>query len=150
MRALFRIFLILAFILVSIGSESLFGANYPQQASAQETGKKKKNHKWLIPVGIGAGFAIGTLAGLQAFDESINSDQKVWTTAILSAAAGGFAGWAIAHHLDKPSKSDLRLNRMATPSISWQIAGDSQCLQRQSLTITQQADCLLPSNIRTW
>jgi len=148
MKAFFRIFLILTCILFSIGSESLFAESY-RQASSQETVKKKKSHKWLIPVGIGAGFAIGILAGLQAFDESINSDQKVWTTAILSAAAGGVAGWAVAHHLDKPSNSDLRLDHTADPPISWQTATDSQCLQRQGLTITQQADCLLPSYIRT-
>jgi hypothetical protein len=30
--------------------------------------------------------------GLNAFDDSVNSDRKVWTSAIVGAAAGGVAG----------------------------------------------------------
>lgn len=44
-------------------------------------------------VGAGAGFGIGMLVGLTAFDDAINSDRKVWTTAVAGAAAGGALGF---------------------------------------------------------
>ena len=44
-------------------------------------------------VGAGAGFGIGMLVGLTAFDDAINSDRKVWTTAVVGAAAGGALGY---------------------------------------------------------
>jgi len=37
------------------------------------------------PVG-GGGFVMGLIAGLAVFDDATNSDRKVWTTALLSAA----------------------------------------------------------------
>lgn len=46
-------------------------------------------------VGAGAGFGLGVFAGLNWFDDAVNSDRKVWTTAILLGAAGGTAGWFI-------------------------------------------------------
>lgn len=39
--------------------------------------------------GAGAGFGVGLWAGLTAFDEAIDSDRKVWTSAIVGAAVGG-------------------------------------------------------------
>ena len=42
--------------------------------------------------GIGAGFAAGLFISLNAFDDSVNSDRKVWTGALVGAAAGGLAG----------------------------------------------------------
>ena len=45
---------------------------------------------WTIS-GAGAGFGIGLWAGLSAFDDTINSDRKVWTSAIVGL------GNALAH-----------------------------------------------------
>ena len=45
--------------------------------------------------GAGAGFGLGLFAGLTAFDDAINSDRKVWTSAIVGAAAGGTLGYLI-------------------------------------------------------
>ena len=56
---------------------------------------KKKGRLWLIPVLAGAGFAAGTYVGFSAFDEAINSDQKIWTTAAIFSVGGGIAGWLI-------------------------------------------------------
>ena len=50
-----------------------------------------KRTLWTI-VGIGAGFGAGLLIGLGAFDDAIDSDRKVWTTALVAAVAGGLAG----------------------------------------------------------
>lgn len=44
-------------------------------------------------VAAGAGFAAGMFVGLTVFDDAINSDRKVWTTAVAGAAAGGALGY---------------------------------------------------------
>ncbi len=71
-------------------------------AHAQPSSQPRKSHVvvWTA-VGAGAGFALGTVAGLGMFDDAINSDRKVWTTAIVSAAAGG----VVASLLSRPHKA---------------------------------------------
>ena len=54
----------------------------------QPPGRDGRTALWTT-VGAGAGFGIGLFAGLTAFDDAINSDRKVWTSAIVGAAAGG-------------------------------------------------------------
>jgi hypothetical protein len=49
---------------------------------------------WTIG-GAGAGFGVGLWAGLSAFDDAINSERKVWTTAVVGAAAGAVGGYLI-------------------------------------------------------
>ncbi len=61
----------------------------------------KKSHWWLIPVMAAGGFVAGVFLGLDVYDDAINSDQKVWTTAILLGAAGGVAGWLTARKIDQ-------------------------------------------------
>jgi len=72
----------------------------PQLVQAQPP-QSPSNHAvlWTI-VGSGAGFGIGLTAGLAAFDDAINSDRKVWTSAIVGAAVGGTVGYLIGrrHH----------------------------------------------------
>ena len=67
----------------------------PYLQAKEQADAKKKGHLWLIPVLAGVGFATGIYAGLSAFDDSINSEQKVWTTAALFSVGGGIAGWLI-------------------------------------------------------
>ena len=59
-----------------------------------------KRVAWTL-VGIGAGFAAGLFIGLSAFDDSINSDQKVWTSVIVGAAAGGLAGGLLSRNVGR-------------------------------------------------
>ena len=56
-------------------------------------------------VGAGAGFGIGMLIGLTAFDDAINSDRKVWTTAVAGAAAGGALGYFFSRGREKRGTS---------------------------------------------
>jgi hypothetical protein len=46
---------------------------------------------WTL-IGAGIGFGAGLMIGLHQFDDAIDSDRKVWTTALVTAAAGGIAG----------------------------------------------------------
>ncbi len=65
----------------------------PAVASAQSAAPKSRHAPRWIAIGAGSGFGVGLWAGLTAFDDSINSDRKVWTTAVLSAAAGGLLAY---------------------------------------------------------
>jgi hypothetical protein len=56
-------------------------------------------------VGAGAGFGIGLWAGLTAYDDAINSDRKVWTSAIVGAAAGGTLAYLLTRGRRHPSPS---------------------------------------------
>ena len=47
---------------------------------------------------------MGLGAGIAAFDDAINSDRKVWTTAALSAVGGAVGGYFLGRALDKRTK----------------------------------------------
>jgi hypothetical protein len=77
-------------------------ADTGSRSSATQTkgGSSSKRVVWTL-VGIGAGFGAGLLIGLNAFDDSINSDQKVWTSALVGAAAGGVAGGLLSRNVGR-------------------------------------------------
>jgi hypothetical protein len=49
---------------------------------------------WTV-VGAGAGFGLGMIVGLTAFDDAINSERKILATALATAAAGGTLGYLV-------------------------------------------------------
>jgi hypothetical protein len=50
--------------------------------------------------GAGGGFVLGLGGGLAAFDDAINSNRKVWMTAILAGVGGGIGGYFLGRALD--------------------------------------------------
>ncbi len=97
MRNWKKMFTVFSCLLVlAIGTNHSMAADGDKASSAH-----KKSHKWLIPVMAAGGFAAGTFIGLSAYDDAINSDSKVWTTAALFGVAGGFAGWWTARKIDQ-------------------------------------------------
>lgn len=62
---------------------------------AQSTGVRESRRTIATAIGVGCGFGLGLYVGLRAFDDAINSDQKVWTTAVIGAAAGGVVGYLV-------------------------------------------------------
>jgi hypothetical protein len=67
---------------------------------ADEDHKPRRSRKAVVIgalIGAGAGFGLGVMAGIAAFDDAINSDRKVWTTAWAMAAGGAVAGGVTAH-----------------------------------------------------
>ena len=62
---------------------------------------------WTL-VGIGAGFGAGLFLGLNAFDDAVNSDRKVWTGALVGAAAGGLAGNLLSRHVGRSPNGGVR------------------------------------------
>jgi hypothetical protein len=92
---------------------------------------------WTL-VGIGAGFAAGLFIGLSAFDDSINSDRKVWTSAIVGAAAGGLAGGLISRNVSRGPQvkiTDARSLAARLQLTPWPSAGlstsDDDALRRR-------------------
>jgi threonine/homoserine/homoserine lactone efflux protein len=81
----------------------------PAVARAQPSHDPSRHSPAWIAVGAGAGFGLGMWTGLTAFDDSINSDRKVWATAIVSAAGGGL----IAYLLTREKRSTGRQGRRA-------------------------------------
>ena len=78
----------------------LLGSQVYSQAPAAKTESHKYRTMFTL-VGAGGGFALGVFAGLAAFDDSVNSDRKVWTTALVSAAGGAVGGYFIGRAVDK-------------------------------------------------
>jgi hypothetical protein len=64
----------------------------PKSPPAKTTGRSTA--VWTI-AGAGAGFGLGLTAGLNKYDDAINSDRKVWTSAVVGAAIGAAGGYLI-------------------------------------------------------
>lgn len=75
-------------VALAIGVCPSISAAQPPTTRSRPQGSSSRTAVWTA-VGIGGGFGIGLVAGLSAFDDAIDSDRKVWTTAIVGAAAGG-------------------------------------------------------------
>lgn len=74
-------------IVIGIGSST--------QAQAPAGSSSRGTLVWTVAAA-GGGFGVGLWAGLTKFDDSINSERKVWTTAIVGAAVGAVSGYFIA------------------------------------------------------
>lgn len=70
---------------------SAFAGSVRDGRQPQGRGGAGKRVAWIL-AGAGAGFGAGLLFGLNRFDDAIDSDRKVWTSALVGAAAGGLAG----------------------------------------------------------
>lgn len=71
---------------------------------------------WTV-TGAGAGFGIGLWAGLTAFDDAVNSDRKVWTSAIVGAGAGALAGYFISRPRDSRAATPAQTRRDFDPHL---------------------------------
>src|SRR5262245_51788830 len=64
-------------------------------AHAQNATNQDSHHALWTVSGAGVGFGAGLWVGLSAFDDAVNSDRKVWTSAIVGAGVGAIAGYLI-------------------------------------------------------
>ncbi len=91
-------------------------------ATRTKSSSSTKRVVWTL-VGIGAGFGAGVFIGLHAFDDAINSDRKVWMSAIAGAAAGGLAGGLLSRNVGRVpavaawGSSGPRVDQGIAPSI---------------------------------
>ncbi len=76
---------------------------FSNAAFAQQPAPTTTPHKYrtiLAIAGAGGGFALGAFAGLNAFDDAVNSDRKVLTTAVVGAAGGAAGGYFAGRAID--------------------------------------------------
>ena len=72
-------------------------------------------------IGAGAGFAAGVFIGLNKFDDALYSDRKVWTAAIVGAAAGGVAGALLSRNVGRDTP--LKVHQATdVPKVTWSEA----------------------------
>ena len=87
-------------------------------APAPRMSATTKRVVWTI-VGAGAGFAAGVFLGLQKFDDALYSDRKVWTTAIVGAAAGGVAGALLSRNVGRGAPTTRAIRSTDVPDVTW-------------------------------
>jgi len=78
-------------------------------------------------IGAGAGFAAGVFIGLNKFDDAVYADRKIWTTAIIGAAAGGVAGALLSRNVGR--ETPVKATRSTdVPDVTWSEATTSRPL----------------------
>ena len=90
-----------------------------QSAAGKSSGGKRA--VW-IAIGAAAGFGAGVFIGLNAFDDAVDSDRKVWTTAIIAAAAGGVAGGLLSGSIGHAAPTRPALAKPRVLDITWASA----------------------------
>lgn len=97
------------------------------QAQSRPSSSSAGTAVWTI-TGAGAGFGIGLWAGLTRFDDAINSDRKVWTTAIVGAAAGALGGYLIGRARARRSTSGPSSPSRSNGSpVAFGVPGPDRC-----------------------
>ena len=61
----------------------------------RQTRSARQNRLGWTIAGAAGGFGLGVYLGFKFFDDATYSDRKIWTTTIVSAIAGGVAGYLI-------------------------------------------------------
>jgi hypothetical protein len=109
---------LIGLILASASVSADSGSQAP--SSSRSSGKRVA---WTI-IGAAAGFGAGVFLGLNAFDDAVNSDRKVWTTAIVGAAAGGLAGGFLSRSVGRQPRTAAApaAERDRLAEIDWQSA----------------------------
>jgi len=87
---------------------------------------------WTV-AGAGGGFGVGLWVGLTKYDDAINSDRKVWTSAIVGAAIGAVGAYLIGRsRADRPrSNPSANIHSVLRP-ISFEILSGDRCRREPS------------------
>lgn len=81
----------------------------------------RKRVLWTV-VGAGAGFAAGVYLGFNKFDDAVYAERKIWTTAIVGAAAGGVAGALLSRNVSRGVPINPPRRATVIPDVSWSEA----------------------------
>ena len=77
--------LVIALLVASVTPAAAQNGSRASNSSNSSAGRRVG---WAL-VGAAAGFGLGAWYGLHKFDDAVNSDRKVWTSAIVGAVVGG-------------------------------------------------------------
>ena len=80
--------------LLALTLGGLLGVGSAAHAQARSGNSGKGTVIWTV-AGAGGGFGVGLWVGLTKFDDAINSDRKVWTSAVVGAAVGAVGAYLI-------------------------------------------------------
>lgn len=116
-------------------------------AELDTQGAPRRKH-WLgILIGAGAGFGAGTVIGFAAFDEAINSEQKVYTSMAAGTLIGAITGYFISRTLGREDESSSisRLEWPVLPAPAEQPSLDeADRIERELSTLLRPSDQLPP------
>jgi len=77
------------------GSAAPAYADEPNPPPTRSTQPARRHRALWTTIGIGGGYVVGMLMGMNKFDDSTNSSKKVWWSAIAGAVAGGTAAYLL-------------------------------------------------------
>ena len=123
MSTLARLTAVLLVTLLAAVPAAADGGREQAPAGKSNTGKRIA---WTV-AGAAAGFGAGLFLGLNKFDDAVNSDRKVWTSALVGAGIGGVTAALLTRNLGKdpkPSTAFSMPRREAAHSVnvSWESA----------------------------
>ena len=129
-------------VLVSVLFQPVARANPAAEETpqGQRGSSTAKRVVWTL-IGAGIGFGAGLMFGLRQFDDAIDSDRKVWTSALVGAGAGGVAGALI-------SGRGGSSNPASRPAPALNVLPDSRIVAPPFER--QQSDRLLLSKVREY
>ena len=76
---------------------------------------------WTV-IGAGAGFAAGVYLGFAKFDDATYAERKIWTSALVGAAAGGVAGALLSRNRGRSVPMSGERRETLVPDMSWSEA----------------------------
>jgi hypothetical protein len=103
---------------VPAAAEPKRAATEPKRAPAVKSSSTNRRVLWTV-IGAGAGFAAGTFIGFNKFDQALYAERKIWTTAIVGAAAGGVAGALLSRNTSRSVPIANAVRPAPTPDVSW-------------------------------
>lgn len=123
-------------------------AAVPGRGAELDTQGASRRKHWLgILIGAGAGFGAGTAIGFAAFDEAINSEQKVYTSMAAGTLIGAVTGYFISRTLGREdeSSSTAKFDPLFVPAASGRSRGSEvDGIERELSTLLRRSDQLPP------
>jgi hypothetical protein len=124
-------FLLSVLLLVALG----IGTAHADPGSSRSGRTHSTKARWIgVLAGTAAGFAAGLTFGLARFDDDIDSERKVWTSAVAIGAGGGVAGYFVGAAIDRRSRSQTRETRELP--LSALPASSMSLLRRRSYVVS--------------
>jgi len=107
------------FLLTLLAAATLAQTVHADTRADGRAARSDRSAMW-VAIGAGAGFGLGLLAGLAAFDEARHSERKIWTTAAVGGVAGGVTAWLLSRGRGQgasATRSDVPAKRLTEEEV---------------------------------